>query len=207
MGLDAPFYHLRMMLVQLLVLSAVLVVCAFWFRGRMETSTKRLGTVGLIAGFAALASAMDWVDCGRALPVLVLVGCVVLWKRARGRTVQETVKTVTESAPEASTQLKLGVNESGEESWERRRLAGEEVTPLSSARRRDAGAPGNVFPFLFNVFALFLLAKLGFYSRIWHYGFVLAMPAFCAAIYLLHWILPALLERVGVNRRLFRGTI
>jgi hypothetical protein len=33
-------------------------------------------------------------------------------------------------------------------------------------------------PLLWGVFSLALLAKLGIYPRLWHYGFVLAMPAF-----------------------------
>ena len=35
-----------------------------------------------------------------------------------------------------------------------------------------------IFPLLWNVFGLALLAKLGLFTRIWHYGFALAMPAF-----------------------------
>jgi hypothetical protein len=55
------------------------------------------------------------------------------------------------------------------------------------------------FPFLWSVFALVLMAKLGFFPRIWHYGFALAMPAFVSAVYLLLWLLPKLLaERHGV---------
>jgi hypothetical protein len=64
-----------------------------------------------------------------------------------------------------------------------------------------------VFPLLWSVFGLALLAKLGFYSRIWHYGFALAMPAFVSAIYLLLWLLPRLLGRYGVQRGWFRGTV
>ena len=52
-----------------------------------------------------------------------------------------------------------------------------------------------VFPLLWSVFGLVLLAKLGLFPRIWHYGFVLAMPAFVSSIYLLFWLLPHLLER------------
>ncbi len=63
------------------------------------------------------------------------------------------------------------------------------------------------FPLLWSVFALALLAKLGLFSRVWHYGFVLAMPAFAGAIYLLLWLLPALLEKFGVRRNLFRGAM
>jgi hypothetical protein len=61
------------------------------------------------------------------------------------------------------------------------------------------------FALLWSVFALGMLAKLGLYSRIWHYGFVLAMPAFVAVIYLFLWVLPLLLERYGVHRNLFRA--
>ena len=64
-----------------------------------------------------------------------------------------------------------------------------------------------VFPFLWSVFSLALLAKLGFFCRIWHYGFALAMPAFVGAVYLLLWLVPLLLEKHGVQRRLLRGTV
>ena len=65
-----------------------------------------------------------------------------------------------------------------------------------------------VFPLLWAVFAFALLAKLGLFCRIWHYGFVLAMPAFVSAIYLLLWLLPNYLEaRYGIQRQLFRATV
>jgi hypothetical protein len=51
-----------------------------------------------------------------------------------------------------------------------------------------------IFPLLWSVFGLVLLLKLGLFPRIWHYGFVLAMPAFVSAVYLLLWLLPLLLE-------------
>src|SRR5262249_50725176 len=63
------------------------------------------------------------------------------------------------------------------------------------------------FPLLWSIFGLGLLAKLGFFSRIWHYGFILAMPAFGAAIFLLLRCLPGVLERFGVRRNLFRATV
>lgn len=52
-----------------------------------------------------------------------------------------------------------------------------------------------VFPLLWSLFGLALMAKLGLFPRIWHYGFVLAMPAFVSSVYLLFWLLPRLLER------------
>ena len=60
-------------------------------------------------------------------------------------------------------------------------------------------------PLLWSVFALVLLSKLGLNARISHYGFVLAMPAFVSAVYLLLWLLPRLLEsRFGVPGRFLR---
>jgi len=73
--------------------------------------------------------------------------------------------------------------------------------------REVAAQPGTVFPLLWNVFGLALLAKLGFFTRIWHYGFALAMPAFAGAVYLFVWLLPLLLEqKYRVRFRLFRLT-
>jgi hypothetical protein len=62
------------------------------------------------------------------------------------------------------------------------------------------------FPLLWAIFALALLGKLGFFPRIWHYGFILAMPAFVGAVYLMTWVAPAWLEKHGVHRGLFRVT-
>jgi hypothetical protein len=57
------------------------------------------------------------------------------------------------------------------------------------------------------VFGLALLAKLGLFTRIWHYGFALAMPAFAGAVYLFVWLLPVWLERkCQVRFHLFRAT-
>ncbi|HTA95268.1 MAG TPA: hypothetical protein VK769_04020, partial [Verrucomicrobiae bacterium] len=65
-----------------------------------------------------------------------------------------------------------------------------------------------VFPLLWSVFGLVLLSKLGLFPRIWFYGFVLAMPPFVGAIYLLLWLLPKLLEgKFSVPPRFFRATI
>jgi hypothetical protein len=64
------------------------------------------------------------------------------------------------------------------------------------------------FPLLWSVFSLLLLAKLGLFSRVWHYGFALAMPAAVGAIYLLLWLLPRLLEKkYDVDPRPFRVAV
>jgi hypothetical protein len=44
------------------------------------------------------------------------------------------------------------------------------------------------------VFACVLLAKLGLYARIWHYGFYLALPATVSAVALICWMIPRLLD-------------
>jgi hypothetical protein len=72
---------------------------------------------------------------------------------------------------------------------------------------RGGWEPPLVFPFLWTLWSLLLLAKLGFFCRIWHYGFALAMPAFVSGLYLLLWELPQQLERCGVRPALFRGLL
>jgi hypothetical protein len=64
------------------------------------------------------------------------------------------------------------------------------------------------FPLLWSVFGLVLLAKLGLFSRIWHYGFALAMPAAVTAIFLLLWLLPVVLEKkYNLDPRPFRMAV
>jgi hypothetical protein len=64
-----------------------------------------------------------------------------------------------------------------------------------------------VFPILWTLFSLGMLLKLGLFSRVWHYGFVLGMPAFLCAIYFLLWLLPRELERRNVQPVFLRGLI
>jgi hypothetical protein len=65
--------------------------------------------------------------------------------------------------------------------------------------------PSFVFMALWTVFSLVLLAKLGLWPRLWHYGFVLAMPAFLTGICLLVHLAPALLQRFGVAANWWRA--
>jgi len=243
LGLDAPGYHLQMLLLHLLIIGAVLGVCALWFRRKPDTSGKRLFTAGLIALMVALASAVDWVDCGRSLPVLALIACVLLAasrdegaRRGPGSTAGKLNRRSSGSFSLSSP--KGGEGRGLEPLGKRRKEFASGKGPLRAERAgasesleavyshplptvhgkedvlprflnlKRAGATGlSSFPLLWSIFALALLAKLGLYSRIWHYGFALAMPAFVAAVYLLFWLLPSLLEKYGVQRRLFRATI
>lgn len=78
---------------------------------------------------------------------------------------------------------------------------------LFAAKDRLLTEKQRVFPLLWAVFALALLSKMGLNSRIWHYGFVLAMPAFVGMVYLLHWLVPLWLEKHGVQSRYFRRLV
>ena len=78
---------------------------------------------------------------------------------------------------------------------------------LGLSHRNGVAGPAAAFPLLWNVFGLALLAKLGFFARIWNYGFALAMPAFAGAVYFFVWLLPMWLERrYQVRFHLFRAT-
>jgi hypothetical protein len=165
MGLDAPAFNLRIMFIHFVILAAIVFLCARLFRRRMDTSANRMMAVGFVALLLGSSSGLDWVECGRSLPMIVLALCGMLCVQLR---------EVSAKPP------------SSENSEQQSKLA---------------------FPLLWGFFGLALLAKLGLYSRIWHYGFALAMPAFAGAIFLLFWLLPRRLEKFGVQPLLFRGTI
>jgi hypothetical protein len=155
LGLDAPWFNLRALLLHFVAAGAIVAVTAFLFRADFKSSRNRLTALAWGAILLGAASRFNWVECGRTLPLLSVVSCVILC-------------------------LKL---------------------------KRSAQESPPVFPLLWNVFGLMLLAKLGLYSRIWHYGFALAMPAFVGAIYLLLWLLPQAVEKYGVHRRGFQATM
>ena len=158
--MDIPFLHLEKMVGQFVIVVVITAIYALAFRPGMESRFKwvkpfRAVWPLLMLPLLILAAIWNWVDCGRSLPLLVLV--------AGGLLVLNYRKTVT--------------------------------------------GPATLFPLLWLVFALALMSKLGFYPRIWHYGFALAMPAFAGAVYLFVWLLPLLLEqKYGVYARWFRIT-
>lgn len=185
MGLDAPGFHLRAMLTQFAIVCLVVAACAFWFRREMNSSAKRLLTFALIALLVALATGVDWVDSGRSLPLLILVLVALLALKYKS-----TASSALRTVPPANA-VELGAA-----------VAGAPVDEAATVAPQSL-----IFPLLWSIFAFGLLAKLGLFSRIWHYGFILAMPAFVAAVYLLLWQLPGFLEKHGVRRNLFRATI
>jgi hypothetical protein len=153
LGLDTPGFHAMAMLKQFAVVVAVLTAFTFIFRRRMESSINRLVAIVGVAAVLATASAFDWSDCGRSLPLLDLIFVVLVCRNYRN------------------------------------------IAQTKSA----------AFLIIWGIFAFFLTAKLGLFCRIWHYGFILAMPAFVSALALLLWLLPRLLEqKFSVNARVFR---
>lgn len=195
LGLDMPGHNLRTMFIHFLVISIIAFLLARLFRRGTDRPVNRLLAVGILALLLALASGFDWVDCGRSLPLLSLALCVMLATKYK------------ELSP-GLTDIEIGS----------RPICGGILLPLPAPQGEGedlrlsresviSTAVPPVFPLLWAIFGLALLAKLGLYSRVWHYGFALAMPAFAAAIYLLHWLLPQRLEKHGVQRRLFRGAI
>jgi hypothetical protein len=148
LGLDTPLLHLEKTVVHFTIIAVIVTIYALVLRYGMAAGfkwAKPSGKLWLLLAVPLLipAAVWDWIDCGRALPLLGLSAC---WL-------------------------------------------------LSLGYREQAAAPAGIFPFLWNVFGLALLAKLGFYPRIWQYGFVLAMPAFVGAVYLFMWLLPLRLEQ------------
>jgi hypothetical protein len=160
LGLDTPFLYLEKMAVHFIFIVVVTAIYALAFRRGMESRFKWIKPSWvvwplLVSPLLVLAGVLNWGDCGRSLPLLVLAACVL-----------------------------LGIN-----------------------CKKVAIEQAAIFPLLWNVFGLALLAKMGFFTRISHYGFALAMPAFAGAVYLFVWLLPMLLEqRYQVRFHLFRAT-
>lgn len=57
---------------------------------------------------------------------------------------------------------------------------------------------------LWSAFAVVMLAKMGFFSKIWHYGAFLAMPAAALGVYFVFGFLPKYLVRWNVHANFFR---
>ena len=156
LGLDTPGFHIVAMLKQFAAVVGIVAIFSWVFRRKMESPTNRLLALVGVAVVLAVASAFDWSDCGRSLPLIDLIFVCLLCRNYR-----------------AAAQTK-----------------------------------STTFLIIWGVFAFVLTAKLGLFCRIWHYGFILAMPAFISAVALLLWLLPQMLERkFGVNSRFFRAAV
>ena len=70
--------------------------------------------------------------------------------------------------------------------------------------RRDTSSERLIFPLVWSVFALFLLAKMGLRPRIWHYGFYQGLPATLLVVFLVLRLLPDELRRFQIDCATFR---
>lgn len=159
-GLDAPWTHLREIILYFSAVALAVAVYGFatYCMGRFKWPRERqwAGALIMITPLLIWLSHLWWYRCGWPLPLLSLSACLLL--------------------------------------------------ALNFKKLEEP-----VFPLLWSLFGLALLAKLGLYPRIWHYGFALAMPAFVSSVYLLFWLLPRLLERqfatTGIPFRLMAGLV
>jgi hypothetical protein len=168
MGMDAPMHHLRRMCIDFAVLAGLVGLVAILTRRQLTNTATRVCFVAAAAIVAGLASAVDWTDAGRALPLIAVTFILIaIWQ---GRKLWSSPNSVVEAA-------------------------GMQAHSVA------------IFPIIWGVFSLLLLAKLGLHARIWHYGFTLAMPAFVSGVFLLHWTLPKALRSPGAQAWQFRFLI
>jgi hypothetical protein len=80
LGLDSPWLNLAKIAGYFLVIAGLAGLCAFLFRRINFSSPRRIFLIAFIALLLAVASAFDWADCGRALPLLNLTLVVILFQ-------------------------------------------------------------------------------------------------------------------------------
>ena len=224
-GLDRPYYHLRNTLIQFAGIAALAVFYAVAFRlikfeRRDWTGVQQRAVPAFVPILLMLIYAGHWHQSGEAfsssfvsmlacLWVLLVIGIFVL-STAASRWIPNLYR-----APWAIVLMLIAplFTAACGADWVDCGYSLPLVALVSCIliywnRRTLAEQQKFVFPFLWNVFGLVLLSKLGLFSRIWGYGFVLAMPAFVAGIYCLFWLLPVLLEtKWQVPPRYFRTTV
>jgi len=60
--------------------------------------------------------------------------------------------------------------------------------------KKLAAARDATFPLLWSIFGLLMLSKMGLFSRVWEYGFILSMPVTVGIVYTFSWALPKFLN-------------
>jgi hypothetical protein len=71
------------------------------------------------------------------------------------------------------------------------------IIQSTKGRAQPGELPRRLMLFMWSAFAFALLAKIGLFGRVHHYGFVLALPAVTLVVVLLCSLMPATLARVG----------
>jgi hypothetical protein len=160
LGLDVPGENLAQMAqyTGVLVLAAAALALGARFVAQRKYALAGLLWLALAGFLFSSANKLEWVQGGRALPLLTLAGGTFIARRW----------------------------------W--------------LCRREPIGAT-LVFPLLWAAFALLLLAKMGLNSRIWQYGFYLALPATALLLFVAFRLLPPLLARFEVDEKIFRASL
>lgn len=168
LGLDTPLRHTALMALHFVVIAGALGLLAWRAPGLKARRWERIAWVAL---FGAAGLYAEWMGSAGIDPN---TDDPVLAKGAWVRELQG-----------AGRSLPL--------------LMGAAVLLLAWKHRDDIwrGKLANAFPLLWCVFALGMLAKMGFHSHLWHYGVFLAMPAFVAAVFLVLWWLPRAWTRLA----------
>ncbi|MFB3904266.1 MAG: hypothetical protein ACE15E_12520 [Acidobacteriota bacterium] len=157
LGLDRPSHNLVLSLeyfAGFCLITAFLALCSRYFIGRRITRTSLLAVLLVVLIYLAV-DLFPWIQCGRPLAPLMLLGCAFIAGKW----------------------------------W---------------ILKHSAAGEALVLPLLWSMFALVLLTKMGLNTRIWHYGFYLAMPAVVFAVYGLVWMVPREARKFGVNTVVFR---
>ena len=79
-GLDAPWFHIGQMVLEFSGLAGVVGICAWRLTRPMLTSLERAVVIGLAGGASIY---YGWQKCGHALPLLLLVAAILLWREWR----------------------------------------------------------------------------------------------------------------------------
>jgi len=224
-GLDRPYFHLRHVLLQFVIVSAVTTFYAVAFRvmndRNQDWKKVQQRMMPVCAPFLLLLIYTDhWLFSGESLSGSFLVMLAFLWPLIAfsifisGRLISNWVPGFYRRPWAVGIMLIMPLLTAGYTvDWIDCGYSLPLAVLVSCAvifwnRQALASRQKFVFPFLWSIFALVLLSKLGVFPRIWHYGFVLAMPASLAAIYLLFWLLPTVLEQKWrVPALPFRGVV
>lgn len=223
-GLDRPYFHLRNILFQSVLVAAVISFYAAAFRAiktcRQDwTRIQRRAVPAFVPILLALFYADHWRLSGECFSTSFVVMLVCLWLLLAAGTLLVSLaasrcKTNIYRSPWAVVlMLVMPVFSLVSADWIDCGYSLPLLTLVSCTliywnRHLLQGQQRFIFPFLWSVFGLALLCKMGLFPRIWHYGFVLAMPAFVSAIYFLFWLLPRLLEnKWQVSGGYFRLTV
>jgi len=114
LGLDEPIRNTLLMVAHFAGASLALLVCAFCARrGEGINASRRLLSWALIGSLAWAAYYFDWAECGRSLPLLLVLICAVLawtWRRGDQRERRDLILPLLWSVFALVLLAKMGVH-------------------------------------------------------------------------------------------------